>query len=288
MSRLDFLLVEPTNNCGLRCPLCPTGLGRGGRPKGQLDLSALEAILADPAVDGPAVLLWGWGEPTLHPKLADLVRSARQHGCSVEVQSNGHGPRAVYEDLIEAGLDTLTIALDGLDDTQVRPLRGPSASADRVRQLLQHLASRREGTELQVQCLATALNEPVLDELRAWVEALPARFSLKSLNTTGGSPELAELLTPRRESLRRPLPRRVRTDRPPCTFLSSGAALLWDGTVVPCCYDWLGEHALGTAVEGWAALAARRARFPWQTARMCEDCTMMPSTMRDPFGVLAQ
>ena len=283
MSRLDFLLVEPTNGCGLQCPLCPTGAHQLGRPKGLLDPSMLDRLLARPDVHGPAALLWGWGEPTLHPGLAELVGVARRHGCAVEVQSNGHGEPSLYERLVEVGLETLTIALDGLEDEQVHPLRGPTAAINSVRRLLQRLAPRMGATQLQVQCLATALNQDVLQEIRHWVEALPATFMLKTLNTTGGSPELVELLTPRREELRREKPGHRPACHEPCSFLRSGASLLWDGTVVPCCYDWRGAHPLGTVQDSWTTLSRRRADFRWQDAAMCGGCSIGPAATRTPF-----
>ncbi len=268
--KLDFLLVEPTGRCGLRCPLCPTGAGRTPRTDTFLDPALLHRFLADVAPARPRVGMWGWGEPTLHPDLAGLVRVAHAHGCGVEIQSNGHGRIEDYDALIEAGLEQLTIALDGLDDTQMRPLRGRTADAGVVRAVLASLAPRRGCTDVVVQCIVTRPNEAHLPAIAAWVGGLGLRLELKTLNTAGAGPGLIERLRPTREALRRP----GTGPGSGCPFLAAGATLLADGAVVPCCYDWEGRWPLGHAGAGWQSLAAARASVDPGSAPLCNGCAM--------------
>jgi hypothetical protein len=64
------LVIDPTNVCNLRCPLCPTGLLQAGR-KGQM----IEWETFTRAVDMMApwaykVNLFNWGEPLLHSHIS--------------------------------------------------------------------------------------------------------------------------------------------------------------------------------------------------------------------------
>jgi MoaA/NifB/PqqE/SkfB family radical SAM enzyme len=62
-----ILMIEPTNECNLRCPLCPTGAGTLRRPKGFMALELYRSILAE--LDGALerLMLYNYGEPFLHP-----------------------------------------------------------------------------------------------------------------------------------------------------------------------------------------------------------------------------
>lgn len=74
--------------------------------------------------DEPTNLILLGGEPTLHPDLADIIRSAKEMCYSVTVDSNGF----LFHDLLDrvspAELDYLSFSLDGPSDTVNDPIRG--------------------------------------------------------------------------------------------------------------------------------------------------------------------
>ena len=96
--------------CNNHCLFCAQqGLGPDGDPTA----AAIEAALAQPDEGGVAFV---GGEPTLHPRLLEWVRGAREGGAShVLVQTNGR--RLPYEGyaaaLAEAGASAVEISLQG-------------------------------------------------------------------------------------------------------------------------------------------------------------------------------
>jgi MoaA/NifB/PqqE/SkfB family radical SAM enzyme len=290
MSALEFVLAEPTSRCNLTCPLCPTGRGQAARARALLDPEELAALLDSPGVGRPDVLLWGWGEPTLHPGLVDLVRIAHARGCRVEVQSNGHGPVATYHALLDEGLATLTLAMDGSEGPDITLLRGPHADLPRVRAQLLELAPRAFRTQLVVQCLVTRANESRLGEIAAWVRALPAQPVFKTLHVGDAPAALVSELVPDRMAYWRPAALRTRQAGDPrttCGFLSRGTTVLCDGTVVPCCYDWSAAHPLGRVGDGWEHLSNARDDFRHHEVppAMCRACAFGPDLTVDPVVV---
>lgn len=53
------------------------------------------------------------GEPTLHPRLPDIVRMGTDAGLRVSVTSNGERGSAVLEDCVKAGLDRVNFSIFG-------------------------------------------------------------------------------------------------------------------------------------------------------------------------------
>lgn len=114
---------ELTSFCNLRCPVCPTGTRLLGRPPQAMDVALFERVLEE---TGPYLLtmsLWGWGEPLLHPRLAEMLRVARKYPAVKLLSTNGQNldqPR-VLDALISEPPDYLILALDGLtDETNTR------------------------------------------------------------------------------------------------------------------------------------------------------------------------
>jgi radical SAM protein with 4Fe4S-binding SPASM domain len=112
------LNIELTNYCNLRCPICPTGAGEMSRPPRAIDVALFERLMAEV---GPHLLtasLWGWGEPLLHPRLADILRVARKYPVATLLSTNGqklHDDR-IIDTLIAYPPTFLIVAIDGLTD----------------------------------------------------------------------------------------------------------------------------------------------------------------------------
>jgi hypothetical protein len=77
-----------------------------------LRLETLKAWLT-PCDEIDRVVFTGPGEPLLHPRIAYLVRTARQYGASCAIETGARVLEGrLVRDLIEAGLDELWVRLD--------------------------------------------------------------------------------------------------------------------------------------------------------------------------------
>ncbi|MFM7086053.1 MAG: GTP 3',8-cyclase MoaA [Cyanobium sp.] len=135
---LGVLRLSLTARCNLACPYC---LPDGQEPPGLLsDGQRLAVVQAAVALGARSLRLTG-GEPLLHPGLEALVAAVqplRRHGLQeVALTSNGTlltASRAVA--LKRAGLDRLTLSLDGADGDSVARMAGLAdrAAGDRALQ----------------------------------------------------------------------------------------------------------------------------------------------------------
>jgi MoaA/NifB/PqqE/SkfB family radical SAM enzyme len=106
------LIMNITYKCANRCVFCATG----DRVSAALAWDKIEAILRQHRQEGTDQLDIDGGEPTLHPRLVDAIRLARQLGYrSINVTSNGRllRERDLASRLLDSGITHLLISLHG-------------------------------------------------------------------------------------------------------------------------------------------------------------------------------
>jgi len=70
------------------------------------------------------------GEPTMHPRIREFVRTIHDLGFTVKMTTNGQASPELYLDLVDAGLSQLNISLHTLDGLTLAGLMTPSRAAE--------------------------------------------------------------------------------------------------------------------------------------------------------------
>ncbi len=121
--------IDLTNRCNLNCPICFANANASGRiyePSKADIMDMLRLYRSEQPVSGRLVQFSG-GEPTLHPDFLEIVREARELGFShIQVASNGIKFANVEftKKAAEAGLHTIYLQFDGVDDRVYEQTRG--------------------------------------------------------------------------------------------------------------------------------------------------------------------
>ncbi len=132
------VLLELTNRCNLKCPVCFASAGEQ-KPR---DLS-LEEIGKQydflMTHGGPFNIQLSGGEPTVREDLDKIIALGREKGFTF-FQLNTNGLRLANEPgyarhLAKAGVSTVFLQFDGLDDEIYRTLRGADLTATKLRAL---------------------------------------------------------------------------------------------------------------------------------------------------------
>jgi MoaA/NifB/PqqE/SkfB family radical SAM enzyme len=152
-------------------------------PIGEMADATFDAILRG-AKDMPSVrklAFWGFGEPLMHPRIADMVRRADEAGYETELITNGLllTPE-VSESLIHAGLGTVVVSLDGVSQESHADIR-EGADLGLVQQNIRALnAARRRNArrnpELGIEFVAMKRNIADLKNLPSLARSLEAGF----------------------------------------------------------------------------------------------------------------
>lgn len=123
VSGLRSAYVHLTDRCNLHCTGCYSFVDhRNARP----DLTTPEALrVIDQVVgQGATEIVFSGGEPLLRADIAQVVRHAKERGCTVCLITNGTVRPQGLDDLLPH-LDTLSVSIDGYsDDTEFIRDRG--------------------------------------------------------------------------------------------------------------------------------------------------------------------
>jgi len=123
-------IIDVTNRCNLRCPICFAHAGASGilyEPTLKQIREMMENLMANEPVWTPALQISG-GEPTVREDLPEILEMAHEVGfVHVEVNSNGikmaESPEYCRE-LKEAGMDTVYLQFDGVTPEPYLVARG--------------------------------------------------------------------------------------------------------------------------------------------------------------------
>jgi uncharacterized radical SAM superfamily Fe-S cluster-containing enzyme len=123
-------IVDVTNRCNLRCPVCFAHAGAAGyvyEPTKEEIFRILENLRQTLPVPPKAIQFSG-GEPTLRKDLPELITYAKKIGFNhVEVDSNGirFAENIEYiKELMQAGMDTVYLQFDGVTPEPYHFTRG--------------------------------------------------------------------------------------------------------------------------------------------------------------------
>ncbi len=263
MKKLDFIYLEITNECNLSCPFCPAG----GRKKGFLTVAQFALVLDKISGFADTLYFHVKGEPLLHPDLGTFLEMAGSAGFAVFLTTNGTLLRGSLASLKEkSALKRVNISLQSLEGF-------PSARQEAalveillgVREL--HETQRTQGLRPQIQLrLWNPRDYPYED----WFfRALHEFFGTDRIAVEGCIGRQKGIILKESVSLV-PADRFVWPDINGdqahtdgfCRALRHQAAILLDGTVVPCCLDGEGAVPLGNIyLQSWEEiLGSRRAQ----------------------------
>jgi len=191
-----FVQLRVTNLCNLRCKMCgqwgDTGIYRADGfsasatdgekernrireligAKRQLALSDYVRLLDEIAPAQPIISLFG-GEPLLYPEILPLVREVKARGLTCTIITNGWRLEENARDLVEMGMDTIAVSIDGPPEVHNR-IRGKADSFDRAAAGVRAIAQwrRKLGRALPMQIAILPITELNMGDIPRAVEVL--------------------------------------------------------------------------------------------------------------------
>ena len=128
-SHTSIGMIDLTNRCNLKCPICYANANVSGmvvEPSYE-EVAGMLQRLRDLKPVPCEFVQFGGGEPTMHPRFFDLLKKTKELGFNhIQTPTNGIN----YADLefakraVEAGVHTLYLQFDGLDDEIYIKTRG--------------------------------------------------------------------------------------------------------------------------------------------------------------------
>lgn len=289
-------MVEISRRCNLGCALCPVGSGRA-RQMPDMSQDIFQRLIDSFAPFLESLTLHNYGEPLLHPQVAELIEYAYRSGIEyLDLNTNGlYMTPPLASKLVRSGLDRIRVSIDSTDPGTYRIYRGRGCPE----QVLKNIELLREAREaegsatprIEAQALVMRQNELGLAKFRAVMRDAGAdgvRFKTFNLYMSGEKPaDGGRDFLPRNAAFSRYDSPEPFTAGPGerlqlCRWPWDRLVVLADGTFTPCCHDFNGEFSLGritqaAAGELWDTAArrefmARRILEP-RTIAMCRRCS---------------
>ncbi len=168
--KIEKLYIELSSLCNLHCTTCFRNSWFDELPS-LMDDVTLDAVLSAVRGDRVAsIFLGGMGEPTMHPRILEVLETARTYGKPASLITNGY---FLDEDfcrrLAAAELDTLWLSVDGFSAESYEAIRRGSLYRKILKAIAFYNAHRTKG-KLGITFVVTEENHTELAHLPAFME----------------------------------------------------------------------------------------------------------------------
>jgi MoaA/NifB/PqqE/SkfB family radical SAM enzyme len=255
-----MLMVEPTNVCNLKCPLCPSGNGEMTRTRGKMQIDDFRQLIDEVGENLILLMLWNQGEPFINHSFTDMVRYAHAKGIPTITSTNGHYIRTIDQarDVVDSGLDEIIISLDGVDQATYERYRvgGKLEHVLNCARLLSQAKVEAGSSKplVNLQFIVFKHNEQdVAEAERIAYDVGADKFLVKTAQVY--TSEEAEEFLPETEQYRRyaETDAKLAVKGQPvsgCKVLWYSSMVNWNGAVAPCCFDKNVDFKMGEAFAG--------------------------------------
>ncbi|MBI2843381.1 MAG: radical SAM protein [Armatimonadetes bacterium] len=289
----SVLQLEPANVCNLSCPLCPSGRRALSRPLEMMPLDLFDQLMVELGGGLSLLILWGWGEPLLHPQLPEMIQSAKRYGTAVITSTNGQLMTSDLADrLVRSRLDAIIVAVDGATEETYRNYRVGGSLEKALGALdMIHEAKARRGSStplVNLRMVVTRSNEeeiPLMREIAIRHRADLLTFRGVSMTDLWDDEDDSRYVPcdSSRSLYRYAGGNRVKTGEYVCRRPWKRATVACDGSVVPCEMDYANSEAFGvfsadsSFARIWNGASARKFRRAFLRDRMqFEFCARCP------------
>ena len=238
------VMIEPTNICNLKCPLCPSGNGTLLRAKGNMTLATFKQVIDQVHEYSFMAVLWNQGEPFLNDDILEMINYASEHKMFTLLSTNGNiHPEA--EAVVNSGLDSLIISLDGASQDTYNKYR-VNGELSKVLDFAKALVAARKNLNkinplLRWQFLVMKHNEHEIEQIKQKAKKLGVDNLVLKTVQIYSKDDIAKFLpeNPRYRrynvkgdnfELKAGIPNR-------CPRIWANCVINWDGEMAICCFD---------------------------------------------------
>jgi len=255
------IIVEPTNLCNLKCPVCPTSQNMK-REKGFMDLKTFKFLINDIKGKIPGIVMNFAGEPFLNKDLFSMIKYAETNGVKVSISTNSTFLKDCVPRILDSQLSSIIVCLDGTTKNTHEAYRVGSNFEDVKRGIKklcdEKIKQKKKKPIIKLQFLVNRKNEHQINE----IISLAKEFKVDFLNLKSFS--LGSWLNVKRRRFFRKkfLPQKSRISRyktkkgkvnlinvPKVCRWIRRSVVLWNGKVTTCCYDFNGENVFSDIWE---------------------------------------
>lgn len=245
--------IEASSACNIHCLCCPIGNNVIEGHNMLLDDFAKILDLLPSHIKG--LDFSHRGDPTMNPDFPKMVNLAYKRGLRTDVYTNGLILDKYVPDLVESGLSTIRIDLDGATEKSYLSYRIGS-NFEKVKSNIRFLVDSRSKSKgkfpkkIIMICVVSSFNEHEIPEIQNMAESLGVdELLFKTAIINYGTKFYHDIPSQQQIAPRNKAYHRAKRSKDfICPFLRRGA-ILYNGDLLICCPDFEGEYLLGNILK---------------------------------------
>jgi radical SAM protein with 4Fe4S-binding SPASM domain len=286
------LSYEPTTQCNLKCPMCPSGLRQFSRQTGFADGDDFYAVVDEIGAYLMYMIFYFQGEPFMNKKIFDWIAFARQKNIYTATSTNAHylTPENA-EKIVLSGLDRLIVSIDGATQETYEKYR-VGGNLEKAVKGIKNLTEAKKRLKQKkpfiiLQNIVFKHNEHERDAVKALGRELGVdKVVFKTAQIydyENGSDFIPDDKNFSRYEKKTDGTFRIKkSDENSCWKMWYSCVITWDGKVVPCCFDKDAHYQLGDLKKSsfrsiWFGEAYQNFRKTLVRSReepeICQNCT---------------
>ena len=246
------VMIEPTNICNLKCPLCPSGAGLLKRERGYMSLKEFKRLVDEIEKYTFMLLLWNQGEPFLNPDFIEMIEYANSKKLYLMTSTNANLLPSAKE-IVNSGLDLMLVSFDGATQETYNKYRVNGSLEKVLNHVKEIVEAKKEAPKSKLklvnQFLVMKHNEHEIDRIKQLTKEL--KFDTLALKTVQiYSKEDIQNFLPQNPKYRRykvsgenfELKYGIKNR---CYRIWIQPMINWDGEMSVCCFDKDIEYKIG-------------------------------------------
>lgn len=283
--------IEPTGFCNLRCNFCPSGDENSGIKRDVMSMETFELFInqcMEFKDKIKALRIIGIGEPLLNKNIVKFVELAKKSQAFEKVEITTNATllnNALSESLVDAGLDTILVSLEGLNSESYKNASGVDIDVNELFNNIRYLYQNRKQCKVYIKTVDISIKDEKEKEnfFTKWGDICD---EIQIEHVYSNWPEF--YCGDYEDSVRFDDEVYARTKRV-CVQPFKLLCVAANGDVMPCSVDWKRKHLLGNISENkmteiWNGEKLKQLRIDLlkgQLSEYCRACSVTKSNQPD-------
>lgn len=240
LSLPSYYIIEPTNICNFRCPICPNSLTEDRAASGMMSLDLFDSILNQISDKAEVIQLYWMGEPLLNENIYQMIEECKcRTQAKVIISTNGSLLSfEVIKKLVDCGLDEIIVSMDACESQEIYGKIRVGGDIEILNENIKNLILNKGNMSVVLQFIDLYSNQSEKEKFINKWNTFDCKIEISCLYTWANQIPSLNLASDNLSPV-------LKKKRVPCADLWNKIAIHWDGHISACCFDYANKLIIG-------------------------------------------